>query len=247
MRNKLIFFLKFVYRNFYMPYFPIKWQWRLKSLMAKRPAVGGGSFLARGVSIVGGANIYVGSNTAIGEYSWLNVNSRTKNEIRIKIGNNSFIGRRNFFSSGRQIIFGDYVLTAADCKFVCATHLSGNPFLPYINSGVSDQDSIKVGTNCFFGVGATVIGNVDVGYGSVVAAHALVLKDVPPFSLVVGNPGKVKKRYSFVRNEWIDIDSFSEGDLAGLPLEADYLSLLQEKNPKIYLPLPAAGSQYGNI
>jgi len=238
--------VKRIYREIYLPKFPLELQWRLRSFLARKPKIGSGSFVAKGVSIIGGENVEIGSTTAIGEGSWLNVNKKNEGEIRIKIGNNTFIGRRNFFSSGGSIEIGDYVLTAADCKFVCATHLVEDPLIPYIDSGVSDVDSIKVGVNCFFGVGATVLGNVRIGHGSVIAAHALVLKDVPPFSIVIGNPGRVRKRYSFLRKEWVDVDKFSEGDLQGCLSEDEYLTLLQLRKPKIYLPLPAAGSQYGN-
>ncbi len=41
--------------------------------------------------------------------------------------------------------------------------------------------------------GAKVIGPVTIGRGSVIGANAVVLKDVPPHSLVVGVPGVVKK------------------------------------------------------
>lgn len=41
--------------------------------------------------------------------------------------------------------------------------------------------------------GAKVIGPITIGRGSVIGANAVVLKDVPPHSLVVGVPGVVKK------------------------------------------------------
>jgi carbonic anhydrase/acetyltransferase-like protein (isoleucine patch superfamily) len=51
--------------------------------------------------------------------------------------------------------------------------------------------------DCLIGMGATVMNHAVIGKGSVVAAGAVVLENtvVPPYSLVVGSPGKVKKTY----------------------------------------------------
>lgn len=51
--------------------------------------------------------------------------------------------------------------------------------------------------DCLIGMGATVMNHAVIGEGSVVAAGAVVLENtiVPPYSLVVGSPGKVKKTY----------------------------------------------------
>lgn len=51
-----------------------------------------------------------------------------------------------------------------------------------------------IGRNCFIGVGAIVLPGVTIGDGSIIGAGAVVVKDVPPHSLVVGNPGKVIKK-----------------------------------------------------
>jgi serine O-acetyltransferase len=43
------------------------------------------------------------------------------------------------------------------------------------------------------GCGAVLLGNITVGHDSVIGANAVVLKDVPPFSLAAGVPAKVVK------------------------------------------------------
>jgi len=57
--------------------------------------------------------------------------------------------------------------------------------------------------NVLIGAGATVLGNITVGKGAQVAAGSLVLKDVPPKTMVAGSParplGKVSGAYSFCR------------------------------------------------
>ena len=57
--------------------------------------------------------------------------------------------------------------------------------------------SCDIGDDCLIGMHATIMNGVEIGRGSIVGAGTLVLEDtvVPPFSLVVGNPGRVRKTY----------------------------------------------------
>ncbi len=50
---------------------------------------------------------------------------------------------------------------------------------------------VTVEDNCYIGYGAIVLPGVTVGEGSIVGAGAVVTKDVPPRSIVVGNPARV--------------------------------------------------------
>tara|TARA_B100001027_G_C16018587_1_gene220100 strand:- start:40 stop:513 length:474 start_codon:yes stop_codon:yes gene_type:complete len=50
---------------------------------------------------------------------------------------------------------------------------------------------VYIGKNCFIAVGATILPGVSVGDESIVAAGSVVTKNVPPNSIVAGNPAKV--------------------------------------------------------
>ncbi len=52
----------------------------------------------------------------------------------------------------------------------------------------------NIGDNVVIGAGAKVLGNITVGENSYVGANAVVLKDVPPNSTVVGVPGRIAKQ-----------------------------------------------------
>lgn len=54
----------------------------------------------------------------------------------------------------------------------------------------------------WIGEGATVLKDVRVGYGAVVAAQAVVTKDVPPYTVVAGNPATVVKQLDLSGTAW---------------------------------------------
>ncbi|OYV32100.1 MAG: hypothetical protein B7Z81_13265 [Acidocella sp. 20-61-6] len=50
-----------------------------------------------------------------------------------------------------------------------------------------------IGHDVYIGHGAFIRPGVTIGHGAIVAAHAVVVKDVPPYAVVAGNPAVVKK------------------------------------------------------
>jgi acetyltransferase-like isoleucine patch superfamily enzyme len=57
--------------------------------------------------------------------------------------------------------------------------------------------SVKIGNDVWIGYGVIILPGVSIGDGAVIGAGSVVAKDIPPYSVVVGNPAKViKKRFS---------------------------------------------------
>lgn len=55
---------------------------------------------------------------------------------------------------------------------------------------------IIIGNDVLIGTNAIILSGVTIGDGSIIGAGAIVTKNIPPFSVVVGNPGKViRKRF----------------------------------------------------
>jgi acetyltransferase-like isoleucine patch superfamily enzyme len=56
---------------------------------------------------------------------------------------------------------------------------------------------ISIGSDVWIGRGATILSGVEIGHGAIIGAMAVVSKNVPPYAIVVGNPGKIiKYRFS---------------------------------------------------
>ena len=213
--------------------FVLAWGWAAASGLAGtliKPFLFPFARVALSARLIGMRSIAIGRNTLVSSRTWLNVNHPARGRKSIVIGNNCIIGENNFLSSGRLIEIGDYVITAKDCAFLGSTHVYSDPCVPYGWCETSDRDTISVGTNCFFGYGAQVIGNVSIGRGSVVGANAVVRTDVPPFSLVVGDPASIIKRYSFRLRQWIRCSSDTQEHELDHPDEDEYQTMLGKGN-----------------
>ncbi len=111
----------------------------------------------------------------------------TTGGVDISVGRNVFINQNCTFYDLGGIDIGDDVLIGPNVSLIT----SGHPIAPsQRHSGVVAKP-ITIGNNVWISAGVTIIGGVDVGENSVVAAGAVVTKDVPPNTLVGGNPAKV--------------------------------------------------------
>ena len=55
------------------------------------------------------------------------------------------------------------------------------------------RDRVIIGNNVWIGDKATILPGVKIGDGCIIAANTVVTKDVPPYSVVAGNPGVILK------------------------------------------------------
>ncbi len=67
------------------------------------------------------------------------------------------------------------------------------PEIPGINRLPESRGNVLIGNDVWIGSGATILSGVTVGDGAVIGAHAVVSRDVPPYAVIVGNPGKVAR------------------------------------------------------
>ena len=189
----------------------------------------------------------VGHHTIIGEGTWINVNDRDSVVPVVTIGDNCFIARRNFLSAGARISIGDYCLTGPDCHFLGSDHDFSSPFAPYAVTGVSLDSVIEVGANCWFGSSVIVMKNVRIGFGCVLGAGAVITRDVPPCSVVVGSPGRVVKRFDKQCDAWVSAADFPADGDSLLPSESEYLADLRARYPALKGARAASGKAFGDL
>jgi acetyltransferase-like isoleucine patch superfamily enzyme len=123
--------------------------------------------------------------------------------VRMVIGTATLIGRRGVLSSGSYLEIGAYCLLAPQVYVASAEHLyEPVPFRPLMNTGIRDYGSIIVEENCWLGINSVVSGPIRIGRGSVVGANAVVRQNVPPFSVVVGQPARIVRMFDPESGSW---------------------------------------------
>ncbi|WP_461789346.1 acyltransferase [Pedobacter sp.] len=202
------------------------------------------AYLSSNVQIFGLDNILIHDGCVIGDNTLLTVNNRKNNNIQLVLGYYTYIGRDNFFSVGRSIVIGDYCIFGNKCSFICSDHIFNTPLLPYALTGNSFEKAIKIGVNCWLGHDVCILGNVTIGHGCVIGAKTLITKDIPPFSMVVGNPAKIIKTFNFQKDTWEEGANFQPSIYDDEDIYLSYLNELQKKPP---INLYSASSKYGHI
>lgn len=94
-----------------------------------------------------------------------------------------------------DIHFGNYVLCAAHVSFIGKNEHTYNCIGQTIwNSPRGIDKPTIVGNDVWIGHGAIIMGGVNIGDGVVIAAGTVVTKDVPPMTIIGGNPAKILKQ-----------------------------------------------------
>ena len=107
-----------------------------------------------------------------------------------------------------KVIIGDNVLMASHIFISDNSHGSykgdnndSNPNTPPINRDYATSPVI-IRENTWIAEGVIIMPGVTIGKGCVIGAHSIVNKSIPDYSLAVGSPAKVAKKYNFESNRW---------------------------------------------
>ena len=106
---------------------------------------------------------------------------------RVKFGKNVFINHSAILSASGGIEFEDGVSLAPGCRIATINHDFNERHTKYT------YDKVTIKKNAWLGMGATICPGVTIGAYAVVAAGAVVTKDVPDYAVVGGCPAKVIK------------------------------------------------------
>lgn len=135
--------------------------------------------------------IHLGRNVTIGRSAVLTctgVLARPGVGIRVgdrsAVGSGSFVGGQGGISIGRDVIIGPGVRI-----------FSENHNYEFLDRPIRSQGETRLGVtiadDCWIGASAVIVDGVSIGTGCVIAAGAVVTKDIPPFSVAAGVPARV--------------------------------------------------------
>jgi len=130
------------------------------------------------------------------------------NHACIRIGKDVQLNDRVHIGAIQEVVIGDGVLIAS------------NVFITDHNHGAFDERAtteemlrtpidrkwyakpVHIGHHCWLGEQVIILPGVILGKGCIVGAGAVVTKSFPPYSLLIGNPARLHKRFNFDTGKW---------------------------------------------
>ena len=121
---------------------------------------------------------------------------------------NSLIGNLSYISYGCMINncqIGNYCSIASGVKIGLGKHpvnfISTSPIFYSLKNPIkktfiesqkfTEREKITVGSDVWIGANVVIFDGLSIGDGAIVGANCVVTKNIPPFAIVVGSPGKV--------------------------------------------------------
>lgn len=154
-------------------------------------------FVQRGLFLRGAKFIVIGKETRIDRNNILTAWPLTQKVPELVIGEHCDIGQFNHITCVNRVYIGNGVLTGRWVTITDNSHgnssfesLCQRPSLRKVES----KGEIIIGDNVWIGDKCTILPNVHIGDGVIVAANSVVTKDVPPYCVVGGNPAKILKK-----------------------------------------------------
>jgi acetyltransferase-like isoleucine patch superfamily enzyme len=169
---------------------------------------GKGSFIRKPTLIMNPEFMRIGDNVSIRDGVRLEVVRSTQDRVpSLSIGSNTNVEQNVHIVCHNRVQIGSNVSIAGHSAIVDVTH----PFhdvtdLKKIGSRILDENSyVEIDDGSFVGFGVVILPNVRIGRCAVIGANAVVVSDIPAYSVATGVPARVIKQFDFDSQQWIGI------------------------------------------
>jgi len=125
--------------------------------------------------------IFIGKNVRMGDFIHISAYDS------IKIGNNVGIGPKTVITDVSHGNFAENEIYDLDIEY------AERPLM---------GKSVEIGNNVWIGESVSILPGVTIGDGCIIGAMTNVVRSIPPYSIAVGNPAKVVKKYNFETRCW---------------------------------------------
>ncbi|MBM6879749.1 acyltransferase [[Clostridium] spiroforme] len=148
-------------------------------------------------------NISIDEETQILDYARLQSYSHlTKIPGEIIIGKRCYIGFYFSALAGSNIVIEDNVLIASHVIITSENHsIDPENSLYYMDQPLQCRP-VKIKEGSWIGEKAIILPGVEIGKKCIIGAGSVVTKSIPDYSIAVGNPAKVIKKYNFSKHTW---------------------------------------------
>jgi acetyltransferase-like isoleucine patch superfamily enzyme len=129
-----------------------------------------------------------------------------REEPVIVIDDNCVIHWRTQIGGKNRIHLERDVIVAQDVLIVDQNHFYEDTTIPIGDQGFTEGGTVRIGEGSYIGHGAAIIssrGELVLGRNCVVAAHAVVTRSAPPYSVLSGNPAMIVRQFDPRKQAWV--------------------------------------------
>lgn len=177
----------------------IFWAFRAIVYKLRFKSIGMPSYIGKPIFIENAKNIKLGNKCRI----YPGMRAEIVNDFSsLTIGNDVSIGQNfHVVSLNDELIIGDHVtisgnvlITNCDHSYkIIGEHILKQPMI---------EKKTQIGNGCFIGYGSVIQAGTILGKQCIVGANSVVRGSFPNYSVIVGAPAKVVKRYDMVNEKW---------------------------------------------
>jgi len=119
---------------------------------------------------------------------------------------------------GSDVIISEGCIISACHKIVIEENVGISPYVMIVDNSRKPGDVIRpskeqkleigpvhIGADSWIAYNACILSNVTIGKHCIIGALSVVNSDIPPYSVAVGAPAKVVKRFDFEKREWVSV------------------------------------------
>lgn len=114
-------------------------------------------------------NAFFSSKVSLGDYSGIGVNAKIYGRCEI----------------------GKYVMMGEDCTIITRNHKFNNVDEVMMEQGFDEEKPVRIGDNVWIGDKVIILPGVQIGQGCIIGAGSVVTHNIPPYSIVAGNPARL--------------------------------------------------------
>lgn len=168
-----------------------------------------------------GKDVYIESGVVINRPRFVHLG----NHIRIKRNTSINLHPQDKKSKEGILFLGDHVMISEGCvisgcnRIVIEENVGISPYVMIIDNSRKPGDVIRpskeqklelgyvhIGADSWIAYNACILPNVTIGKHCIIGALSVVNGNIPSYSIAVGSPAKVVKRFDFDRREWIKVN-----------------------------------------
>jgi len=171
-------------------------------------SLGRAAYLYSPFRVDGQHNVEIGALSVFQGGSWLYCIGIDGGPAQLSIGKGCVFGYNNHVTAVAEVVIGDHVLPANNVYISDNLHGYEDVDVPIMHQPVRVKRPVHIGSGSWIGENVCIIG-ATVGKNCVIGANAVVTSDIPDYSVAVGAPAVVIRRYDGEKRQWIKVSGES--------------------------------------